>query len=241
MPNAFRSARMVDNENSSLYVISESPDSGAIAFLQNGLNERSNANHHFQLPQSSRSLNYDYPKAVSFWDDKSDEKIDFELKSNFKNTDIFLFFSGQINLNNQFESLVFLLEENQTFELIRIITFLDARALELGNPKLVPWINANAHFSDAICFFNRSNRNASLISNLIKQYDQLRYPLETYLIPNSSTKHYQSILNSTVKRISHAFDPVDILEAEDTPLSDPYLKKLSNGNREKPIPRPFDF
>ena len=241
MLNAFRSPRMVDNENPSLYVISESPDSGAIAFLQNGLNERSKSNHHFLVPQSSKSLNYDYSDRVSFWDDKNDEEIDFELKSNFKNTDIFLFFSGQINLNDQFESLVFLLEENQTFELIRIITFIDARALELGNPKLVPWINANAHFSDAICFFNRSNKNASFISNLIKQYDQLRYPIETYLIPDSSTKHCQSILNSTVKRISHAFDPIDLLETEDTPLNDPYLKKLSNGNREKTIPQPFDF
>ena len=59
--------RMVDNENSSLYVISESPDSGAVEYLQNGLNEISNANHHFQLPQSSRNLSYDYPDGVSFF------------------------------------------------------------------------------------------------------------------------------------------------------------------------------
>ena len=91
MPNAFPSPRMVDNDNSSLYVISESPYSGAVEYLQNGLNEMSNANHHFQLPQSSRNLSYDYPDGVS-WDDQNDEKVDFELKSNFKNR-YFLFFS----------------------------------------------------------------------------------------------------------------------------------------------------
>ena len=240
MPNVFRSVRMVESDSPCFYVISESPDSGAIEFLQAGLTEKNGVDFHFHLPKSSKISKLDYSDRISIWDDDK-AYVDFELKSNFKNCNVFLFLSCKINLNNQYESLVFLLEENQTLELSRIITFIDARTFELENPKLVPWINANVHFSDAICFFNRSNKNAHYISKLIKDFNQHRYPIETYLISKSSIKYLPSILNSTVKRISHSFDPVDILEADDTPLNDPFLKKLSNGSRERNIITPFDF
>ena len=39
--------------------------------------------------------------------------------------------------------------------------------------------------------------------------------------------------------MTHVFDPIELLDEEDTPDQDPYLKKNINGQREKEIPLIF--
>ena len=64
----------------------------------------------------------------------------------------------------------------------------------------------------------------------------MRYPLETYVISHSKKGKINSILNPTAKRITHIFDAPEMLDDQDTPLQDPYLKILANGKREKLSP-----
>ena len=48
-----------------------------------------------------------------------------------------------------------------------------------------------------------------------------------------------NILNPTARRITHIFDSPDLLDSDEIPEDDPYLKKLANGKREKVVPIPF--
>ena len=68
----------------------------------------------------------------------------------------------------------------------------------------------------------------------------MRYPMETYVISSTKRGKIANLLNPTTRRISHIFDSSELLESEDTPLSDTYLAKMANGKRQKSIPMPFD-
>ena len=59
------------------------------------------------------------------------------------------------------------------------------------------------------------------------------------MISNSQKGKINSILNPTVRRISHIFDSPELLEDQEGPLQDPYLVNLANGKREKVIQIPF--
>ena len=59
------------------------------------------------------------------------------------------------------------------------------------------------------------------------------------MVSNSQKGKINSILNPTVRRISHIFDSPELLEDQESPLQDPYLVNLANGKREKVIQIPF--
>ena len=73
----------------------------------------------------------------------------------------------------------------------------------------------------------------------IDRYENMRYPMETYLISQNKKGKLLNILNPTVRRISHIFEYQELIDSEETPQNDPFLKKLANGKREKGIPIPF--
>jgi len=234
MPNAYL-FKMMACEDRFLYIILEPPGSGGFEFLVNGLNDF-NQGFHFLLPESAEhTIGPDQRKNVTFWSDKES----FNLSKNEENTDLFLFFSPFINLSDQFESLLIQTDKPSKIEIGRIISFLDANILPEISPQFQLWLDAVAHFSDVLCISNRSNQNGKAVKMITDRYENMRYPMETYLISQNKKGKLLNILNPTARRITHIFDSPDLLDSEETPLDDPYLKKLANGKREKVVPIPF--
>jgi hypothetical protein len=238
MPNAYL-FKMMACEDRFLYIILESPDSGGFEFLVNGLNDF-NQDFHFLLPESAEhKIGHDQGKNVTFWSDKESSNLSFSLSKNEENTDLFLFFSPFINLSDQFESLLGQTDKTSKIEIGRIISFLDANILPEISPQFQLWLDAVAHFSDVLCISNRSNQNGKAVKMRIDRYENMRYPMETYLISQNKKGKLLNILNPSARRITHIFDSPDLLDSEETPQNDPYLKKLANGKREKVVPIPF--
>ena len=240
MLNAFLS-QMKDNGSYFLYVIIETPDSGGFEFLLNGLIDSNEENFHFLLPESVRNkINPEYKKHSSYCsDNKESSNLSFNLNKKEENTDLFLFFSSFINLSDQFESLLYQIENVNVIQIARVISFVNANITSDLSPNLLLWLDGVVHFSDVLCFSNRTNENGKAVKKIIDRYENLCYPMETYLISQNKKGKILNILNPTARRISHIFDSPDLLDNEETPFNDPYLKKLVTGKREKVVPIPF--
>ncbi|MAH25539.1 MAG: hypothetical protein CMI19_01055 [Opitutae bacterium] len=239
MPNAYL-FKMMACEDRFLYIILESPGSGGFEFLVNGLNDFNHQGFHFLLPESTEhTIVPSQKESVSFWPDNESTDISFNLSKNEENIDLFLFLSPSMNISDQFESLLSQTDKPSKIEIGRIISFLDANILPEISTQFQVWLDAVAHFSDVLCFSNRSNQNGKSVKMIIDRYENMRYPMETYLISQNKKGKLLNILNPTARRITHIFDSPDLLDSEETPEDDPYLKKLANGKREKVIPIPF--
>jgi hypothetical protein len=239
MPNAYL-LKMMAREDRFLYIILESPDSGGFEFLFNGLKDFNDQGFHFLLPESTKNkVGSDQKENITFWSDKDSTDLSFNLNENEENTNLFLFFSPYMNLTDQFEYLVDQIDKTAKVQIGRIISFLDANILPEISPQFQLWLDAVAHFSDVLCISNRTNQNGKAVKMIIDRYENMRYPMETYLISQNKKGKLLNILNPTARRITHIFDSPDLLDSEETPKNDPYLKKLANGKREKGIPIPF--
>lgn len=240
MPNACRFRQMNEIESTYLYIVLETPQSGAIEYLINGM-EDSIDKALFHLPKSNnlkRELK-DSNKIV-YWDDENPSSSFIELVENTKGLEeLFLFFSPFIDLSDQFESVCLDLQNREELFLSRVISFIDADRLENNDQTFQSWIDATAHFSDVLCITNRKNQNGKSVGDLFKRYENMRYPMETHVISSTKRGKIANILNPTTRRVSHIFDSPELLESQDTPLSDPYLAKFANGSRKKSIPIPF--
>ena len=232
--------QMDDCKTSILYIILETPGSGSLKYLHIGLQDRFKKSF-FYLPSSTESKNeLQSSSNISFWNDE--HVADFSLNKIIEQNSFeesFLFFSPYIDISDQFELTISQLTGETNCEIARVISFIDANELINTDRLLQPWLDAAAHFSDAMCVTNRSNQNGKAVGDLFKKYEDMRYPLETYVISHSKKGKINSILNPTAKRITHIFDAPEMLDDQDTPLQDPYLKILANGKREKAIPTPF--
>jgi hypothetical protein len=218
----------------------EPPDSGGFEFLHNGLKDFNDQGFHFLLPESTKNkVGPDQKENITFWSDKDSTDLSFNLNENEENTNLFLFFSPYMNLTDQFEYLVDQIDKNAKVQIGRIISFLDANILPEISPQFQLWLDAVAHFSDVLCISNRTNQNGKAVKMIIDRYENMRYPMETYLISQNKKGKILNILNPTARRITHIFDSPDLLDSEETPQNDTYLKKLANGKREKGIPIPF--
>ena len=149
------------------------------------------------------------------------------------------FFSNNFDLADQFEASLSLLSSETELELGRIIVFLNSRLLVQADSSITEWIDGAVHFADALCFTHRENDNASEIAKCKERFESMRYPLETYVLGKKKAPPLERILFPSARRISHAFDPQDLLEPEDSPQNDTYLARQPNGKRQRPIPRPF--
>ena len=223
-----------------IYVIIETPDSGAFNFFYDALHESSGNPCFFLLPEylKKEAERKESLQNVAFYESVENHLKSFSTNDN-TDGDLLLFFSPYNDLSNQFESLLSELTSEENYQLIRVITFIDANLLHVVSNPIQTWIDATVHFSDALCITNRSNENGAAVGKLFKRYEQMRYPMETYTIAISKKTQVTNILNSTTRRISHIFDPVDMLDDEENPEDDIYLRKLPSGNREKYIPIPF--
>ncbi len=149
----------------------------------------------------------------------------------------FLFFAPDRCIATQMEGLLDLLHDHNNLELARIISFICADFLHENLSSCSGWLDGVAHFSDVFCFNGRNNDNSSSIKSLIDRYQTLRYPLEFYQLAKKSNP-WSRILAPSARRVSHIFESAELLDEEDTPENDPFLRRLANGNRERPIPIP---
>jgi len=66
----------------------------------------------------------------------------------------------------------------------------------------------------------------------------MRYPLENIILAKRNNS-WSRILDPFPRRISHIFDDIELLDEEDYPENDRYLKKLPSGEHERSIPLIF--
>ena len=164
-------------------------------------------------------------------------RFEFQIREFPLYSEWYLFFSQNEEISSQIEGLIDLLDHNQELSLARIITFVDSDLLE--QEPFFTWLDCAAHFSDAMCFCNRSNDNAKFIKNAIERYKLMHYPIETLIHGNKKKSSINRLLSNTTLRISHVFDSPELLENDDSPESDPYLKRHNDGRRVRAVPYKF--
>jgi hypothetical protein len=216
-----------------LYLVLGAPDSGRQAIVQDliegGLTEE----------ESALSLtNGESPDGEGLtkwrWENGS-----FHIPENTDNTQTthqFLLFSPYLNLADQIEASLQLFEEDEQLTLARILFVVHCGLLEETSPQLQEWHDACAHFADVALLNRREGVNSKKIKEFKEHYESMRLPFLVESVRKNRIANPAKILDPTSRRISHAFDPEVDVESD---LPDPYLERLSTGERAKRIPLPF--
>jgi len=216
-----------------LYLVLGAPDSGRRAIVQDliegGLTEE----------ESALSLtNEESPDEEGLtkwrWENGSfhiPEKTDGTQPSHQ-----ILIFSPYLDIADQIEASLDLLDSDEGLTLARILFVVHCGLLEETSPKLQEWHDACAHFADVALLNRRERVNSKKIKEFKEHYESMRLPFLVESVRKNRIANPAKILDPTSRRISHAFDPeVDV----DSDLPDPYLERLSTGERAKTIPMPF--
>ena len=161
-----------------------------------------------------------------------------EFKQPLSSPEIFMFLSHEISMADQLEAILRFQNSNDQTTMGRILLFIHAPVLLEEITSFQEWLDAVVHFSDAIIYVDRTNENASAIKTLQERYTSMRYPLENYILAKRNNP-WSRILDPSPRRISHIFDDIELLEEEDYPKNDRYLKKSPSGERERTIPLIF--
>ncbi len=215
-----------------LFVVIATPKSKGIEVLLSAIDQTKNESTiHFLLPQYINLENV----PGSHWESIKGKFV-FNAIQTGKVTEWILFLDNRINLADQFESIIPILNEHKGLNLIRILTFLDSNLLVKKIDGFEEWTDACAHFSDVLCFANRSNENSPAIKETIERYKRKYFPIETIILPLTKSPPINRILCPISLRMTHIFDNPEILEPEDSPENDRYLSYLPNGTRINKIP-----
>ena len=161
-----------------------------------------------------------------------------EFNQPLNSPEIFMFLSHEISMADQLETILRFQKSNDQITMGRILLFIYAPVLLEEITSFQEWLDAVVHFSDAILFIDRTNENASAIKTLQERYTSMRYPLENYILAKRNNP-WSRILDPSPRRISHIFDDIELLDEDDYPENDRYLKKLHSGERERSIPLIF--
>ena len=213
-----------------LYLVIGTPNSDGISILSKHAEQDKEAKKaQILLP----SQNPDEICSHSNWK-WVEENFFFESSADKETEEWFLFLSNQFNLADQFEASLELLDSHNSLELARVISFVNCD--DLDHKDIVEWMDGVAHFSDILCFSNRTNANGKKLNELIERYKSMHYPLESIILSKRKSIPLNQILSSIPRRITHIFEPTELLEDNDSPDQDCYLKKLPNGNRCRTIP-----
>ena len=213
-----------------LYLVIGTPNSDGISILSKHAEQDKEAKKaQILLP----SQNPDEICSHSNWK-WVEENFFFESSADKETEEWFLFLSNQFNLADQFEASLELLNTHSSLELARVISFVNCD--DLDHKDIVEWMDGVAHFSDILCFSNRTNANGKKLNELIERYKSMHYPLESIILSKRKSIPLNQILSSIPRRITHIFEPTELLEDNDSPDQDCYLKKLPNGNRCRTIP-----
>ena len=139
---------------------------------------------------------------------------------------------------DQFEEISLLLEKNSDFSIGKVLFFINSPILLSPPTDFQQWIDACAHFADAMLFIGRNNENAGFIKSYQDRYSTLRYPMESIVLGKKNNP-WARILESFPRRITHIFDSPELLDTEDQPEMDRYLVRLPSGHRKHSIPLIF--
>jgi hypothetical protein len=213
-----------------LYLVIGTPNSDGISILSKHAEQDKEAKKaQILLP----SQNPDEICSHSNWK-WVEENFFLESSADKETEEWFLFLSNQFNLADQFEASLELLDSHNSLELARVISFVNCD--DLDHKDIVEWMDGVAHFSDILCFSNRTNANGKKLNELIERYKSMHYPLESIILSKRKSIPLNQILSTIPRRITHIFEPSELLEDNDSPDQDCYLKKLPNGNRCRSIP-----
>ena len=215
-----------------LYIFIATPKSNYLEIFKSILvNSQDPKKSCFLIPGDEKFYGLSY----SNWE-LIDSEFSFQSKEFPDFQEYFLLFSNKLNLADQIEATLALLRKHTGLELIRIITLLDSNLLVQTINGLKEWLDSCAHFSDALCFTNRSNENSSAIKELTERYISMCYPMETFILSGKKDTQINQALKPVSLRVTHIFDNPELLEPEDTPENDHYLEYQSTGIRKNVIP-----
>ena len=216
-----------------LYLVIGTPNSDGISIIAKHTEQDIEANKSQILlpPQNSKQI---FSHSNWKW---LQENFFFESSANKETEEWFLFLSNQINLADQLEASLELINTHSLLELARVISFVNCD--DLDHKDIVEWMDGIAHFSDILCFSNRTNANGKKLNEFVERYKSMHYPLESITLSKRKSIPLNQILSTIPRRITHIFEPSELLEDNDSPDQDCYLKKLPNGNRCRSIPLIF--
>lgn len=220
--------------NQILHLVLETPGAKAYDILKEATKEDSPLPQ-FYFPNPSPSCK-SKEHTWSLGDNGCDQPLSFN--DPLHSPEVFIILSHQISLADQLEAFVRFQQTNEQIIMGRILLFIHSPILLEGIDSFQDWVDAVVHFTDAMLFTDRTNENASAIKTLQQRYTTLRYPLENYILSKKNNP-WSRILDPTPRRLSHIFDGIELLEPEDYPENDRYLKKLPSGERERTIPLIF--
>ncbi len=145
------------------------------------------------------------------------------------------------------------------FQLGRVVTVLNCGLLH-EHKDLNVWFDCCIHFSDVVLLSERQDVPNKWVSELIEKYETRRFPCTFEYVKKGRVSNPALVLYPEPRRISMIFDAseeledlgeYDFVEDEESddieldeeddsiagdPTHDAYLRRISNGRREKPVP-----
>ena len=220
--------------NTTIHLVIETPGATAFQILKDAT-EDDLTTPKFIFPPESTPV----PENNLIWKWSTDDpKMIFPTIDSENLNECFLFISNNLDLADQLEEISDELEKNSDFSIGKVLFFIFSPILLSPPTDFQEWIDASAHFADAMLFTERNNENAAMIKSYQDRYSTLRYPMESIVLGKKNNP-WARILESFPRRISHIFDPQDLLDTEDHVEIDRYLDRLPTGQRKQSIPLVF--
>ena len=220
--------------STTIHLVIETPGASSFQILKDATLEDSSTPKFIFPPESPIE-----PENNLTWKWSPDRpKVIFPSIESENLNECFLFISNNLDLADQFEEISLLLEKKSDFSIGKVLFFIYSPILLSPPTDFQEWIDASAHFSDAMLFTERNNENAASIKSYQDRYSTLRYPMESIVLGKKNNP-WARILESFPRRISHIFDSPELLETEDQPEMDRYLVRLPSGHRKHTIPLVF--
>jgi len=220
--------------STTIHLVIETPGATAFQILRDATEDDSPTPRFIFPPESIIE-----PENGLMWKWSTDRpKMIFPTIESENLNECFLFISNNLNLADQLEEISLVLEKNSDLSIGKVLFFIYSPTLLSPPTDFQEWIDASAHFADAMLFTERNNKNAALIKSYQDRYSTLRYPMESIVIGKKNNP-WARILESFPRRISHIFDSPELLDTEDQPEMDRYLVRLPSGHRKHTIPLVF--
>ena len=154
---------------------------------------------------------------------------------------IFFIAPASIDLADVMEGLKGWLSKNDC-QLTRIITVIDCKSLCENNSQN-SWYEAAVHFSDMVLLNRREGVSEKWIKDMVTKKKKQFHPTRFELMKKNRVNNPIDVLDTQAYRTSLYFDdliPIEEDEFEDLLPEDrkidPYIERLTNGKRQKPIP-----
>jgi len=171
---------------------------------------------------------------------------------------VFFLTDGRANPVDQIEAIKFWMQERE-MTLARIISVIHCQ-LGLAHQALFAWFEACVHFSDVVLLNKQTDGTENWMKNFRQHFQKHCYPCEFQLVKKGKIENPASALYPQPRRLSLIFDDLEDACAPPNPFEDspgdwqfeeekedreyfdseirpdPYLERLPNGLRAKPIP-----